>query len=118
MRGVNRNGSALLDAVERGVANQAARPADLVHDRVTGVDAGGAVHAFHLRAVADIDAGRADRDALLAVDAIAEAAARRVVPRFRPRCKRPALFAALMIVGDDHGVLVEHRSIGTGRTGR
>ena len=36
-----------------------------------GIDAGCAVDAFQLGAVADIDAGRADMDALAAIDTIA-----------------------------------------------
>ena len=64
---------AALNAVERGVADEAARRADLVHHRVAGIHAGGAVDAFHLGAVADVDAGGADRHALVAGHAIAEA---------------------------------------------
>lgn len=53
------------------VADQAARPADPVHDAVAGVDAQPALDAFELQPVPDVDAGRADRDALEAVDAVA-----------------------------------------------
>src|SRR5690606_16318891 len=53
---------AVDDAAIRGVANQAFVEADALHDVVAGVDAGGAVDAFQLRAVADVDAGRTDFD--------------------------------------------------------
>ena len=55
------------------VGDQAARPADLAHDLVAGIDAQRALDALELRAVADVDAGRADGDAGLAVDAVAAA---------------------------------------------
>lgn len=56
---------------DRVVAHQPTRPPDLVHDLVAGVDAQRALDALELRAVANVDAGRADDDAGLAVDAVA-----------------------------------------------
>ena len=65
-------GLAALDVDVVVVADQPLRPADLGHDVVAGVDAEPALDAFELRAVADVDAGRADRDALIAIDAVAD----------------------------------------------
>ena len=95
--------------VARAVADQAARPADPVHDRVARVHALRAVDALHLQPVADVDAGRARR--------------RR---RRRSRCSRPrrrraagassgarelaARLAAAGVVADDQRAPVEqHR---------
>src|SRR5262249_1943354 len=58
-------------AAERIVADEPGRPVELGHDLVAGVDAGGAADAVELVAVADVDRGRADHDAALAVHAIA-----------------------------------------------
>ena len=52
-----------LLAIERmlsRVADEAARRAHLVHDRVAGIDAGRAGDALVLQAMADVDAGWAD----------------------------------------------------------
>src|SRR6185503_3586494 len=64
--------SALLNVVERGKTDEPAGAAHLIHDGVAGIDAGGAVHTLHLRAVADVDAGRAHGDTLAAGDAVSE----------------------------------------------
>ena len=53
------------------ISDQVARAANLIHDLVTGIDAKSALDAFELRAVTDVDAGGADDDAGLAVDAVA-----------------------------------------------
>src|SRR5690606_42109102 len=53
----------LGESAERVVADEPARPPQLVHDFVAGVDAVGAADAFHLQAVPDIDPGRTDRNA-------------------------------------------------------
>ena len=81
--------------VHRIVADQPARPADLVHDLIAGVDTGGAADALELQPVADVDAGRADLHAALAVDTVAFGLA-----------FRAARFAAFDIIADDDGVLV------------
>ncbi|MCY1500230.1 hypothetical protein D9M68_342690 [compost metagenome] len=90
-----------------GVAHQAAGVAHLVHHAVAGVDAGAAADAVELQAVADVDAGRADLHAHLAVDAVAEAfgAVVAVLPA------RAAAFAPGGVVGDDQRVLVEHHAL-------
>ena len=58
--------------LEGDVVDQAARLADLVHHVVAGIDAQRAGDAGQLLAVADVDAHRADVDAGVAVDAVAE----------------------------------------------
>ena len=70
---VNRRLSLLppLDVDVGIVGDQPRRPADLRHDGVAGIDAEPALDAAEIGAVADVDAGRTDRDALVAVDAIA-----------------------------------------------
>ena len=60
----------LVDAVVRRVTNQSFGTTDLGHDHVAGVDAGGAVHAFHLGPVADVNAGGTDGNAQVAIDAV------------------------------------------------
>ena len=98
---------AALDVVERGEADEAARTPDLVHDGVAGVDAGGAVHAFHLCAVANVDAGGTDGDTLAASDAVTEARGG-ALDLGLAAVKRGAFLAAFVVVGHDHGILVEH----------
>ena len=51
---------ASFNAVERGIANQTARHANLGHNVIAGVHAGGAMDAFHLGAIANVDAGGTD----------------------------------------------------------
>src|SRR3546814_12314866 len=58
--------------VEGAIVYQPARPPDLRHHAVAGVDAQRAGDTADLRSFADVDAGRADRDALVAIDAVAE----------------------------------------------
>src|SRR5690606_22263756 len=76
-----------------GVVNEPARAADLVHHGVAGVDAQGAGDAFQLRAVADIDAGRAHGNAGVAVNAVTNLAAllRRLFGAARARLTAPFL---------------------------
>src|SRR5574343_467812 len=92
------------------VADQPLRQADLVHDLVADVDAGGAADALVLQAVADVAAGRADLHAESAIDAVAEAG------RFGvdTLLARPARFAALRVVGDDQRIRVEHHALEAG----
>ena len=63
---------AALDPVERRVANEPARVADFVHDIITSIDARGAVYAFHLGSITDVDTGRTNAHALEAINAIAQ----------------------------------------------
>ena len=100
-------GLQVLHGVESGVAHQAARRADLVHDLVAGIDAGGAGDALVLQAVADVDAGRTGLDAEGAVDAVAE----RFLRLGLPARARAARLAAYRVVGDDQRVAVEHGAL-------
>src|SRR6185369_2479980 len=84
------------------VGDEAAWPADLVHDLVAGVDAEAAVDALQLRAVADVDAHRADDDAGVAVDAVAAAFPALALLVWAAR------FAAVPAEGDLARMLVEH----------
>src|SRR5574343_1091005 len=92
------------------VADQPLRQADLVHDLIADVDAGGAADALVLQAVADVDAGWADLHAESAIDAIAEAG-RLGIDTLRAR---PARLAAFRIVGDDQRIRVEHHALEAG----
>src|SRR5450631_1324045 len=94
------------DAIFRRIPDQIGGTADLLHHVVARIYAGRAAHAFHLRAVPDIDPGRADLHALQAVDAIA---GRRVgfLGEFLPG------FAAPVVIGDDHGVAVQEYALQT-----
>ena len=85
--------------------DQLGRPADPGHDVVAGVDAQPAADALELQPVADVDAHRADRDALVAGDAVAAAGPVRVL------LERRARLAAPLLVGDDVAVLVEQRRL-------
>ena len=58
---------------KRGIGDQATRLADLVHHPVAGIDAERAGDAFQLLPVPDVDAHGTDRDASVAIDAIADA---------------------------------------------
>jgi hypothetical protein len=70
------------------VVDEAARLADLGHDVVAGVDAERAGDAFQLLAVADVDAHRADVDAGVAVDAVAQILAVLALAAGSPRHSR------------------------------
>ena len=54
-------------------AHRAALAVELGHHFVAGIHARGAADAFHLQAVADVDAGRADLHANAAIDTITQA---------------------------------------------
>ena len=62
---------ALFDSVQGGVADEAAGSANFVHDRVASINAGGAMDAFHLGAVANINASGTNGRALAAINAVA-----------------------------------------------
>ena len=88
------------------VGDQPARPADLVHDLVAGVDAQRAGDAFELLAVADVDAHRADGDACLQ-----SMQSPPCPPSAWPLLCGAARLAAPVVVGDEQRVLVEHRAL-------
>src|SRR5690606_3491163 len=90
----------LGESAERVVADEPARPPQLVHDFVAGVDAVGAADAFHLQAVPDIDPGRTDRNAAEAVDAVASFLS-----------LLGARLAARRVIADDDRVLIDQRRL-------
>ena len=100
---------AALDVLVGVVGDEPGRPVDLGHHRVAGVDAQAALDAAELRALADVDAGRADRDALMAVDAVAG----RLAGGVRPRgvLDRQARLAAVAAIGDVERVDVGQRRL-------
>src|SRR4029077_16959174 len=85
--------------------DQRARPAHLVHDLVASIDTQRALDAFELRAVANVDAGRADRHALTAIDAVAPA-----LPHL-PGFMRSSLLAAPGAIGDEQRIVVDHAAL-------
>src|SRR5262249_8686531 len=99
-----------FDMVERGEPDEAAGPVHLVHNGIAGVNACRAVHTLHLCAITDVDASGTDGDALMAVNAIAQADG---LTRFDglAATERGAFVAALKVVGDQHGILIEHRRL-------
>ncbi|MNM88775.1 hypothetical protein D3C81_1009980 [compost metagenome] len=98
------------EVVLGGIADQAFGVVHLIHDGVTGVDAGGAADAFDLQAVTDVDAGRANLDAHGAVDAVTQAFGL-VIEVFLAWATG---FAATWVVGNDQGVFVEHDTLEAG----
>src|SRR5205085_5372514 len=80
------------------VADQPGFPADLFHYGVAGIDAQAALDAIELRAVADVNASRADGDTLIAIDAVADRLSTR--SQFVRLLQRGPLFTALVLVGD------------------
>ena len=89
------------------IADQTPRVLHLVHLLVTSINARRASNALELKAVADIDTGRADLYADAAVDAVAQAFRARV-GSFPPR---PPRFAALPVIGDVQRIAVEHHEL-------
>ena len=70
------------------------------------------MHALHLCAVANINAGRADHDALLAGDAVAVSGGLALLDGLAAM-QRAALLAPLVVVSDDDCVLVQQRGLET-----
>ena len=93
-----------------GVADQPLRIAHPIHGLVAGIDAGAAVDALVLQAIADVDAGRADLHAEVAVDAVPQPQRLGV----GLAATGTAGLAALAVVADDVGVLVEHGGLEAG----
>src|SRR5262249_52498080 len=87
------------------VGNQPARPLDLGHDLVAGIDAESALDALELRAVADVDSRGAYSHALIAIDAVATP-----FPGLS-RLVRPARPPAPAAISDQQRVAVEHRAL-------
>ncbi len=91
------------------VGDESGWAADFGHHAVASVDAQPALDAAEVGAVADIDAGRADVDALVAVDAVAGRLAMRAQRGIL--LDRAARLAAIMAVGHVEGVLVGERRL-------
>ena len=91
------------------VGDQPGRAADLDHDIVAGVDAQAAHDAFELRAVADVDAGRAHGDALVTIDAVAGRQA--LVAQLLGLLHRGARLAAVIAIGDVERPFVGQRRL-------
>jgi hypothetical protein len=83
------------------VADKACRAVHFPHDVVAGIDAGRAADAFHLQAVADVDACGAGLDAAVATDAGARVGVGGLAARF----------AAIFIVSDDDRYLIRQRGL-------
>ena len=98
-------GQTLGDRIVRVIGDQATRTLDLVHDLVAGIDAQAAIDALHLRAIANVDAHRADHDTLLAIDTVAPA-----LPGLA-LLVGAARLAPVGPVGDLQGMFVEHGSL-------
>ncbi len=98
-----------LDVEVGVVGDQAPGAAELAHHSVAGVDAEPALDAAEIGAVPDVDAGRADMDALQALDAIAGrlALGAQLLGLFR----RAARLAAVVAVGDVERVFVGQRGL-------
>src|SRR5690606_17804461 len=95
-----------LGIVEGDVVDQAAWPADFRHHPVAGVDAQRARDTADLGTFANIDPGRADGDALHAVDAVAEVFG--ILLRLLDASTR---FTAPVLVSDGQRFLVHHRRL-------
>ena len=95
--GIGGNCHVVIVVAQGGIGNQSAFPAQLVHDAVAGVDAQCTGNAFKLLAIANVDAGRAYRDAGVAVDAITQnkSCCGSFLGAFAAR------FSSPVIVGDD-----------------
>ena len=98
-----------LAVLVRVIGDEPRRPLDLGHHRVAGVDAQAALDAAELRALADVDPRRADRDALHAIDAVAGRLAVRV--GLRRVFHRHARLAAIEAIGDVERVVVGQRRL-------
>src|SRR3546814_970626 len=88
------------------IVDQPARPPDLRHHAVAGVVAQRAGDTSDLRSFADVDAGRADRDALVAIDAVAEG-----VGILLGLLDAAARLAAPALVGHEKRFFVHHRGL-------
>src|SRR4051812_26724662 len=91
------------------VADQGGRTADLLHDRVAGVDAQAALDATELDAIANVDPRWADIDALMAVDAVAGRLP--VQPRGFRLLDRHARLATIALIGDVERPFVGQRGL-------
>jgi hypothetical protein len=90
-----------------GEVDEAGRAFQLGHDAVAGICAKAAADAAQLQSVADVNAGRADIDAQIAVHAVADIGASRLLLCAAARLAAPG------VIGHDLGVGVEHGRLET-----
>ena len=88
------------------IVDQAARTPHLRHHLVAGIDAQRTGDAADLRPLTNVDAGGADGDALVAIDAIAKGVGLR--QRF---FQAPPLLPAPIFIGDHQRLFIEHRGL-------
>src|SRR5439155_16319625 len=88
----------VLDIKVGIIGDQPRGPADLRHHGIAGIDAKTALDAAEVRPLADVDAGRADMDALQAVDAVADR--QPLLAQRRGLLYRNARLAAVIAIGD------------------
>src|SRR5690606_10096481 len=91
------------------IGNQPLGAIDLRHDGVAGIDAEPALDAIELGAVANVDADRADGDALMAIDAVAGRRALRL--QLEALLDRNARLAAIIAVGDVESLVIGQRRL-------
>jgi hypothetical protein len=97
----------LFQRIFSGVANQAARLPNLVHNRVASIDTGTTTNAFVLLALANIDTRRTNDNAQATIDAIPQGGR---ITSFFAGTTRLATFG---IVGNDQRIRVEHHALET-----
>ncbi len=97
-----------------GVPNESSGFSNFVHNCVAGIDTLGAVDAFHLEAVSNIDSGGTGHYAGAAVDAIPPFLGR----FFFSAGELLSLFSSVVVVSDDQGISVDEGGlkppVGTG----
>ena len=101
---------ASFQSVFGGIANQAPLITHTIHDVVADIYTGAAGNAFILQPVTDINTYRADMDAVIAVDTIAQSFCLIVGALFT----LTAILAADIIIGDYQCVLVKHYALEAG----
>ena len=94
----------------RGVPNQTAWVLHLVHDLVTDIDTGGTADTFVLQALANIDSRRANCDAEVAINAVAQSLGL-VIDSL---VAGATWLASFDVVGDDQRIGVEHDALKPG----
>src|ERR1700694_616743 len=93
------------------IADQPGFPADFPHHGIAGIDTQTALDAAELRAIADIDPGWTDGNALIAIDAVADGFAKG--PQIVRLLQRGAFFTPVVFVGDVQRPFVGERCLDT-----
>src|SRR5690606_3652983 len=97
----------LLHSVLGRIADQATLIAHAIHHIVATVDTGATADTFILQTIADIDSGRTNLHADIAIDAIALA----YRPGVDALAARTTWIATLLIVGHDQRIGIEHHAL-------